>query len=243
MEVTRGATTSSFSATANGETADISHTVDVGTTLLVVSVHLEAGESVSGTPQWSLGGGENLTLVNATTASGDNADMRNYIWALVSPTAGAGTVDIVISTTDTVFSSAVNYIGTNIVSVAAATNILSEDVNDTATSTCVHASAGSAGNCLYFIGNKKGGQLVDPASNNASFNELFDSGTGTGTFSDQSFYVADLLDSAPSAITVTWYNSEENAGQYIEIVAAAGAAANPKGPLGMPLMGALGGPI
>jgi hypothetical protein len=221
MAVTRGATLSSFTASANGTTADISHTVDSGTTLLVVCVTLEAGESVVGTPQWSQGGGENLTLVNATTESGSNQDMRNYIYALVSPTSGAGTIDIVISTTDNVFSCAINYIGTDETDVATATNFLSEDVNNAGTSTCVHASAGSAGNALFFLGNFKGGDAT-PVSNNASFNELFEDVTGTSPTSDQTFYVADLLDSAPSAITVTWTGTDENAGNYIEIVAAAG---------------------
>ena len=54
--ITRGATLSSNSRTVTGTDASVSHTVDANTSLLVVTTMFEAGETVSGTPQWSLGG-------------------------------------------------------------------------------------------------------------------------------------------------------------------------------------------
>ena len=225
MAVTRGATTTGASNSVIDDTdASISsHTVDSGTTLLLVSLHIMADAAISGVPQWSLGGGENMTLVHASTAGGAG-DVRTYVYGLVSPTGGAGSVSTTITAaSDYSYSSAVNYIGTETASVAAATNFLSEDVNDTATNTSVHASAGSSGNALYFAGNIKGGD-GSPASNGSSFNELFDTNTGASTSNDGSVYVADLLDSAPSAITVTWAVIDENSSIYIEIVAAAASA-------------------
>ena len=219
--VTRGATTSSRENTTDPTTdGDITHTVDSGTTLLIISVHTRASESVSGTPQWSLGGGENLTLIHASTSSSGNGDNATEVWGLISPTSGAGTVDVVINSGPYVIASATNYIGTETASVAAATNYLSEDVNDAATSTSVHASAGNAGNALYFAGTFRGGD-GDPASNATSFFEIHDGDSGGTSINDGSYYVADLLNSAPEAITVTWATSDENASVYVEIVAAA----------------------
>ena len=224
MAITRGATTSSFSTSAVSAVADISHTVDSGTTLLVITACYEADENITATPSWSQGGGENFTLVHATTASGSASNTRNYVYALVNPTSGAGTVSIANdAAARTIFSSAVNYLGTNTVSVAAATNFLSEDVNDAGTNTCVHASAGSAGSALFFCGSLKTGAGGGLSSNDAAFNELFEGRTGTSGSSDQTYYIADLLDSAPSAITVTFPTTASNAGNYIEIIAASAA--------------------
>lgn len=222
--VTRGATVSVTLNTTDGD-GDITHTVDSGTELLLVSVVMRGTFSVSGTPQWSLGGGENLTLVHSSTATGQNdGDRHLEVWGLVSPTSGAGTVSITLSgSTDHVASTAVNYIGTDTASVAAATNFLSEDVNNGATTTNVHASAGNAGNALYFAGGFRG-RDGEPSSNNASFNELVDGETGGfSNTADSAINVADLLDSAPSAITVTWSASDANVSVYIEVVAASTA--------------------
>ena len=243
MAVTRGATTNKETRSINGTDADISHAVDSGTTLLIASVFFEADESVTGTVQWSLGGGENMTLIDATTSSGSFGDVAMATYGLVNPTSGAGTVTIPVTFNDNSFSNAINYIGTETASVAAATNFLEEHVNNvgTDTTTTIFASAGTSGNALYAAAVFFGGD-GDPSSNNASFTELFDEATGPGSSSDTSVNICDLLDSAPSAVTITWADEDQNAGHYIEIVAAA-AGANPKGPFGMPLHGPFGGPI
>jgi hypothetical protein len=182
----------------------------------------EAGETVSGTPQWSGNGTpQNLTLVDATTSSGSNNDMALATYALVNPTVETnGTVTVTHSSNDNSITTAVNYIGTVSSSVANAIQFLAEDVNDAATNTLVFSSAGTAGNCLY--GSFKGGD-GDPSSNNASFNELYDAASGTSTNADIAGYVIDLLDNAPQAVTCTWNATDENAGHYLEIVAASGS--------------------
>jgi hypothetical protein len=166
-----------------------------------------------------LGGGENLTLVDATTSSGNPNDMALATYALVNPTAGAGTVTVTHTSNDNAITTAVNYIGTETSSVAAATNFLEEDVNDAITNTTVFASAGTAGNCLYAAGCFKGGDgsgITVPTG----FFELFDGASGASATADISGYACDELDGAPSACTWTWAATDENAGHYLEIVAA-----------------------
>ncbi len=215
--VSRGGTLSSATRTVTGTSANISHTVDANTTLLIISVFFEAGESVSGTPQWSLGGGENFTLIDATTSSGSNNDMACATYGLVNPTAGAGTITITVTSNDNSISTATNYLNTETTSVAAATNLLAEDVNDTASNTTVFSSAGNAGNALYAAGGFKGddGAGVTVPTN---FFEIFDAASGTSANADIAAYVCDQLDGAPDSCTWTWAVTDENAGHYIEIV-------------------------
>ena len=218
MAVTRGATISDTKITAASTDGSITHTVDSGTNLLLVYIGTEGGEAISGTPQWSLGGGENLTLIDQFGASGSAADCVGYWYGLVSPTPGSGTVTITFtSNVNPAWTAAINYIGTDTASVAAATNVLSEDVNDTATSTAVHASAGTAGNALIFGGHGQG-EDMNPSSNATSFTEVFDIQTGTSKTADCGCNISELLDSAPADITVTWGASDENTSGYIELV-------------------------
>ena len=133
MAVTRGGSLNSFSRSVTGTAADISHEVDVNTTLLVVSIMYEAGETVTTAPQWSRAGGQNLTLVDETTRSGSNNDMCVSTYALVSPDIGVGTVTIGVSSNDNIISTATNYVDTITSSVANAIALIEEDVNDAAT--------------------------------------------------------------------------------------------------------------
>lgn len=219
MAVTRGATVSNFTRTAVGTDASISHTVNSGTTLLVVSVFLRADITVTAGPTWNTT--ETMTIIDQTTSSGNGNDMHVYSYGLVNPTATTDTVSITVDSDNAAISVAVNYIGTETASVAAATNFLAEDVNDGGTSSSVFSSAGSAGNCLYLAGDAFG-QDMSPASNTASFTELFDAATGPSSSQDIAGYVADLLNNAPQAVTINWSVTDENAAHYIEIVAAAG---------------------
>ena len=225
MAITRGGTLSSASRTATGTDASVGHTVDANTTLLVVTTMFEAGETVTATPSWSLGGGEDLTLVDTTTLSGSNNDMGLATYALASPTAGAGTVTVTHSENDNFITTATNYIGTN-ASATMTENIalLEEDVNDTVTDTTAFASAGSAGNCLYAAGSFKGDDGVDgDITVPTGFFEIFEGASGTNANADISGYVCDELDGAPSACTWTWAVTDENTGHYLEIqVAGAG---------------------
>ncbi len=218
MAVTRGGTLSNATRTVTGTDASITHTVDANTTLLVISVFFEAGETVSGTPQWSLGGGENFTLIDATTSSGSNNDMACATYGLVSPTSGAGTVTITVSSNDNSISTATNYIGTNTsATMSENASLLQEDVNDSATNTTVFSSAGTAGNCLYAAGCFKGDDGTGVTVPTGFF-EIFDAESGGGSSNaDIAAYVCDELDGAPSACTWTWAASDENAGHYIEV--------------------------
>jgi hypothetical protein len=218
--ITRGDTISSGSRSTSGTDASVTHTVDTGTTLLVVTTMYEAGETVSGTPSWSLGGGENLTLVDETTRSGSNNDMCISTYALASPTAGAGTVTVTHSSNDNYITTAVNYIGTK-VSATMTDNIafISEDVNDAATNTSVFASGGTTGNTLYAAGSFKGGD-GDGITVPTNFFEIFDGASGANAASDISGYVCDNLNGAADSCTWTWAATDENAGHYLEIIPA-----------------------
>jgi hypothetical protein len=188
--------------------------------MVVISIQ-EGNETVNAAPVWS--GDETMTLIREPTlTSPASNDSKVYVWGLVNPTAETGTLDISnISSSRSFQSVAVNYIGTETSSVAAATNFLSEDINQDgqggASSTSVHASGGTAGNALVLMAGAESRDSY-PVSNNASFNEVYENFTGSSDTSDTVGYVADLLDGAPSAITVTWNKTDSNTSVYFEVV-------------------------
>lgn len=243
MAVSRGATVSNFRRSDSTTTADLSHTVDSSTTLLLVSYAMQGGEDLTATPQWSLGGGENLTLINATADVGSNGDVRVEIWGLVAPTAGAGTVTCTITTSSCIGVIGTNYLGTKSDTVANACLFISETVNNTGTITTVHSSGGTSGNTLYWSGSFLGGD-GDPSSADNSFGKVFEGATGGSTTADIICVVYDLIAGAASAITVTWAVTDENCGNYVEIVPdAGGAAASPTSTIYGCLYGPMGGVI
>ena len=221
MAITR-TDTSSFTRTASGTDASVTHTVAAGDTLLVVSTMFEAAETVTATPSWSGDGvAQDLTLVDATTSSAGANDMAMATYALVNPTPEVGgTLTVTHSTNDNAISVAACYAGTVTTSVAAAIAFIEEDVNDTASNTCVFASAGTAGNTLYAAGGFRGGdggdgtQITPPTG----FAEIFEGETGTNANSDISGYVCDYIGGAADAATWTWAASDQNAGHYLQIV-------------------------
>ena len=215
--VTRGATISTYVTSSTVTTVSQPHTVDAGTTLLILVISQEAGETLTVEPYWNTT--EAFTLIHATTPSGSNNHVRDYTYGLVNPTAGTYNITYTSSENDNIHHTAVNYIGTTSTSVEDATNYLNEKVNDSATGTTILASGGDSGSTLLVAGVFKGGD-GDPASNATGFAELADSATGTSKTADTAFYVADLIGGAPEAITITWALSDENAGQLIEILAA-----------------------
>ena len=114
MAITRGNSTPGSRTTTGTDASVSNHTVESGDTLLVVTTMFEAGETVSGTPQWSGNGTpQNLTLVDATTSSGSNNDMALETWALVNPTPEVnGTVTVTHSSNDNYITVATNDAGT-----------------------------------------------------------------------------------------------------------------------------------
>jgi len=223
MAVTFPDAVSSTVTTANEDPAtnDHSHTVTSGTTLLLCFVASTADESASGITWGS--DSQAMTEVSKVDATSNAlADAGGSIWALVNPKVETSTFEIT-SGSGAWFNwhikGGLNVHGTATASVAAAISELSNDENKSETSTNVHASGGTSGNKLLFFGVGIGDDMV-PASNDASFNELaeIDSGGGKGNNNDGSVYICE--GDAPSAITVTWNKSDENAGSLYEIVAA-----------------------
>ena len=217
MAVTRVGTETIDVRTVTGTSHSFSHTVPTGCDLLIVCAGAQASASVTGTPSWD---GNNLTLINQTTSSAGNADANNWCYGLLSPSNATGTLSLAfLANNEAAWVACVNFAGTDTASIAAATNFVTEDVNDAETSTSVHASGGSSGNALLFVGNFVGAD-GSPATNNASFTEIYDTDTGGGAGNNNDFscYIAELLSGLPSAIVVTWGATDENASQLIELV-------------------------
>jgi len=215
-----GSTTiGSHSANASSQTLS-SHVVTSGTDLLIVCEGHRSNQTTTGV---DFNTSEALTLIADNAAAiVDQNDPYISVWGIVSPTAT--TADIVATysggTVSWGFIAATNYDGVDNASVAAATNSLEEITETTGGSTTAFSSAGSAGNALAVCASMIGGN-GDPVSNNASFAELAEGDTGALTGNgDATYYNIHLLDSAPSAVTITWNKSDEHAGEYFEIVAA-----------------------
>jgi len=199
-------------------TVDEEATVQSGTTLSILSIHMRADIDVTELPSWN--GTEDFTLIHQTTSSGNSLDTHTYIYGLVSPTATTADIDYTIDSSDMFSHTLMNFSGTETSSVANATNYLNEDVNDTATSTGVHSSAGTSGRTLVLAGTHASA-AGDPMSNNATFTEVsegdaFDSSSGI------SYYVCYKLAGAPTAVTITYSESNENSSALIELIPASG---------------------
>jgi hypothetical protein len=207
------------SVAENPATNDLSHTVTSGTTLLLCFVAANASESASGIT-WN---GQAMTEVSKVDATSNvSGDAGGSLWALVSPTPATGNFEVTSNSGSWGswhIKAGLNVHGTKISSVSDAISELSNDENTSATNTNVHASGGSSGNKLLFFGVGIGDDMV-PASNDASFTELaeINSAGGAGNNADGCVYICE--GDAPSAITVTWGATDENAGSLYQIVAA-----------------------
>ncbi len=227
MSITRGNTSLFYRSDLNDDFS-VSHTVAAGTTLLLVATGFwSSAESPPTTVQWSLGGGETLTYIGEATSTVDN-DAEVYLYGLVNPTPGAGTVTVTADNNNPCGATiAADYIGTDETDVATAAPLIDTTINTSPTSTCVLSSGGSAGNGRFVAATGRGAD-TDPVSNDQSWNELQEGDTGGGSnSSDYSYYAADELnDSGASAVTITFSSADENAGIYAEIVAAAAGGAD-----------------
>ncbi len=220
MTVTRVGSESDGDNTINGATEiSFSHTVPSGASLLLLAVNIRGDESIDVTPTWD---GDDFTLIH-DTGLGSSGEMRAYLYGFAAPAAKTATIQANTSTHDFHGATAINFAGTVSSSVAAAVNFLSEDNNTGNTSTNVHASAGSAGNALIVMAGWLGADIT-PSSVDNSFVEIYDRTSGTSSTNDTSHTMSELLDAAPSAVTITMGGSDQNAGIFIELVAAAVAA-------------------
>jgi hypothetical protein len=169
--------------------------------------------------------GVSLTAIGATTAAGDSSDVAVKVWGVVSPGAKTATArgDWGSSpVNDCAALYCINITGCDTASVAAATNVGNEQVNNTAGTTTTVSSGGTTGNLNIFFGAGSGADMT-PASNAESWTEIedtLDTGGGEGNNQDLSVYIAEI--SGAAGITVTWAASDENAGIVIEIVAVTG---------------------
>lgn len=205
-------------------TGDFTHTIDSGTTLTVLSVSIEGDNSMLAAPIWDEAtANEVFTLLNDSGVQ-SASDVRTYVYGIVSATAKTATIKVrTTSAEDPWWCVARNYQGTVISSVAAAMLHITDDVNTLGTSTqAVHASGGTSGNALVCVGAAQGADM-SPVSQSVgtTFTEVYDTTTGADNVLDFAVYYGELLNSAPSAITLDWTTQDQNTTTFFQIVALA----------------------
>lgn len=202
---------------------DGNHTTTSDTDLLIVCVAIEGNDNLepSNPIRFDISGTNTaLTLISDSGAATDGTDVRSYVYGLISPDTidpANCRVDVQFSTNQ-IASVWINLSGTNTGSVAAATNDLETVNNESAGSTTVFASAGSTGNGLLVWGAAHSNDMK-PSDADNSFIEQVDNVTAA-TSSDFAYNLSTLLAGAPSAVTLTWNTTNENAGNLIEIIPA-----------------------
>ena len=206
-------------ASADFSTFSSSYTLDASAELLLMCVGIEGNEAPGTTDpaRWDTGGTYVAgTLVSDSGSTGSNADMRTLVYGWINPDTGNRDFQFRVQfSADTLVLAMIGISGVDTSSVTAATNDLETVSNATATSTTVFASAGTSGNGLLAWGATQNDSVS--ASINAGFTEHlnFQSGTGAG---DSEGFLGTLADNAPQGPTITWGGSDENAGNYIELV-------------------------
>ena len=216
MAVTRGNSVENTWST--GQTSrNVSHTVATDTDLLLVFIALEGTESISGTPTWNTS--EDLILIEATDGGIDNMDVNVWSYGVLTPTATTANISFSFTSSNPGCIVAADYKGVATTSMAAATNLIDEDQNLGNASSTVMVSGGGANNALVGFGVAHHSNM-NPASQSDGFTEIFDGTTGGGgAGQDFSYALYELLSGLPSGLTINWTNSNENAGQLIELVA------------------------
>jgi hypothetical protein len=192
---------------------DEEHTVPSGCTMLVTLSQFRANIDITTTPSWNTS--ETLTEVRKSTSSGNIYDSHIYCHALKDPTATTADYSYVIDSSDR-FSHSLFYFSGNFTSVASNLSFVNEDVNDTATSTGVHAAGSPPAGCTLILGGSHASAAGDPSSNNASFTEIAD-GDAFDSSSGIAYYSAYKLNAGPTAVTLTWATSDENASILIAL--------------------------
>lgn len=225
MGITRGATISTYLISSTVSKVSQPHTVDSGTTLMILVISQEAISSLTVQPNWNVT--EAFTLIHATTSSGLSGDVRNYTYGIVNPTSGTHNITYTSTSNDNIHHSAINYLGTETSSVALATGFLQENVNNLGAKGVTFSSAGTDGNVVLGCGVMQGGDgfhlelIWGPSS---VISGLSTGNTGASTLSDISFGVVDsifggVVSTLPTNCFITFNVTDEVAGQYIEIKA------------------------
>jgi len=192
-----------------------SHTTTSDTSLLLLVIHIEGNESISGTPTFD---SANFTLITSQSATGSNGDTRSFIYGMVSPGAKTATISISFaSNVNPSTSICINYKDTETSTVAAATNPIDDVQNTSTASTAVFSSGGASGNAL-FVATVGQGADMQPLSFDNSFAEIWDRQTGTSNAADFGHGGAELLTGLPSGVTCTFGATDENGGILIELL-------------------------
>jgi len=195
------------------------HTTDGFTDILLCFEAMEGNENPQAT-EFCTFDGDDLTLIHDTGSTGSNTDVRILVYGMVSP--GPKTANAQILTQFNAFPLVaiwVNLNGTDITSVAAASNFISESVNTVAASTNVLSSGGAAGNGLMAFGVAKGNDM-NPSSIDSGMVEIVEDVTDATT-SDFAFNLSRNFTSAPIGPTITWNTLDECTAVLVELVAAA----------------------
>jgi len=214
MTISRvGSHTTQISSVNNtGFTFD--HTTVSGQSLLLLAIHLEGAETITGTPTWDAG---NFTLIAQGTAAA-NADTRSWLYGIVTPNVGTLECVVAFSTANPSTCALINYAGTATVSVAAAVNLIEEVENRDAAGTTVFASAGAANANWLFSSYVFQGNDGRPITVTSGWTEIYDIETGGSAASDFSTGSAEEP-SPPNSLTVTWDTaSDENGGMLVELI-------------------------
>ena len=220
MSVTRLSTVTQNKISSSSAVGDFQHTVDAGTDLLILVVAVEGKETVTATPDWDRDGTpQALTVIRDTGGTGSDGDIRTYVYGLVNPNEGTDYFDIALSNVNPGWCLAINYSGTHALSVADATDYLSEDVNAAGTTTTVLASGGASDDDFQFCVAEFQGNDGSPAADGLSWSEVIDDTTGTSDSADFAVAFYDTTDAfiKNTTNTITWSASDENTGVRVRI--------------------------
>ena len=194
---------------SSGDPVTYSHTTTSATDLLTVAIAANGSEDILGVTF----DGASLTLIHATTPSGNNRDTQVAIYGIVSPGAKTATISIDFGNSASCRSKCVNWTDVDTTSVAAATNYIDDWVANAGSSVSVLTSGGTSGNTLYAVGNHVTASSASWAS--AAFNEIAE---------HSALFVDAEYTTLPAGTTITWSSADENAAVLIELVAAGAAA-------------------
>jgi len=218
MTITRVGSETTQVSSVNNTGFTFNHTTVSGQSLLLLAVHLEGGETVTGLPTFD---GGNFVLIAESTAQA-NADTRSWLFGIVSPNVGALEVVVVFSPANPSTCACINYAGTKTVDVATAVNLIEEVQNLDATFTTVFASADEIGaDDILFASYVFQGANGSPISVSTGWGEIYDLTTGGSASSDFATGSAEEF-TPPNGLTVTWdVEDDENGGMLCRIVDAA----------------------
>jgi hypothetical protein len=232
-----GTATSNANSTAT-DTIDLTnHTVDSGTTLLLLGAGIRgASIAVSTITDWDTG--QSFSKISETVPVGDT-DINFEIWGVINPTVQTKTITITLDSAAGQYQWGwlANFGGTDTSSVAIATNVLENvDTTDPSTATSVaFSSAGTAGNAVVATAASVGDDSSPSTHDSGNgFTEVIDSltGGGAGGNADSTFHMSYNLSGAPTACTVSFSGSADQcAGIYLELLVPQGITIEvPTGP-------------